>query len=120
MAIARIRPGSRVGEYTTTQPFFVKAQRCSKIPAVNQPPEPQQKKSPAKRPPTDYRAIRRREDRRLLWAVIAFLLIVGGGLIYTIYGTGALFTGLACLLFGVGLLLLLWLILTAIERWANR
>ncbi len=53
-------------------------------------------------------------------AVIAVLLIVGGGLIYVIYGTGALVIGMACLLFGVGLLLVLWLIVTGIERWANR
>ena len=72
------------------------------------------------RPPTDYRAMRRRDDRALLLAVIAILLVVGGGLIYILYGTGALITGLACLLFGVGLLLLLWLIMSAIERWANR
>jgi len=72
------------------------------------------------RPPTDYRAMRRRDDRALFLAVIAVLLVVGGGLIYILYGTGALITGLACLLFGVGLLLLLWLIMSAIERWANR
>lgn len=72
------------------------------------------------RPPTDYRAMRRRNDRALFLAVIAVLLVVGGGLIYIIYGPGALITGLACLLFGVGILLLLWLIMSAIERWANR
>ena len=72
------------------------------------------------RPPTDYRAMRRRNDRALFLAVIAVLLVVGGGLIYIIYGTGALITGLACLLFGVGILLLLWLIMSGIERWANR
>ena len=72
------------------------------------------------RPPTDYRAMRRRNDRALFLAVIAVLLVVGGGLIYIIYGTGALITGLACLLFGVGILLLLWLLMSAIERWANR
>lgn len=64
--------------------------------------------------------MRRRDERSLFMAVIAVLLIVGGGLIYVIYGTGALITGMACLLFGVGLLLLLWLIVTGIERWANR
>lgn len=84
---------------------------------MNQPPK---QDGPTERPPTDYRARRRQDDRRLLFAVIAFLLIVGGGLIYIIYGAGALFTGLACLLFGAGLLLLLWIILTAIERWANK
>jgi hypothetical protein len=72
------------------------------------------------RSPTDYRAMRRRNDRDLFLAVIGFLLIVGGGLIFLIYGTGALVTGLACLLFGVGLLALLWLVLTVIERWANQ
>jgi len=72
------------------------------------------------RPPTNYRSMRGRDERILLIAVIAFLLVVGGGLIFAIYGTGALVTGVACLLFGVGLMLLLWLILVAIERWANR
>ncbi len=81
-------------------------------------PEPLQ---PApNRPPTDTRAMRRRDERFLFMAVIAVLLIVGGGLIYVIYGTGALVIGMACLLFGVGLLLVLWLIVTGIERWANR
>lgn len=86
-------------------------------------PSDSEKPDPAKqldRPPTDYRAMRARNDRNLLWAVIAFLLVVGGGLIFLVYGTGALITGLACLLFGAGLLVLLWLILTGIERWANQ
>ncbi len=73
-----------------------------------------------RRTPTDYRARRRRDDRNLLLAVIAFLLVVGGGLIYLVYGRGALLTGVACLLVGAGVLLLLWFILTVIERWANR
>lgn len=76
--------------------------------------------SPPARPPTDYRARRRQDDRALFLAVIGVLLLVGGGLIYVIYGLGAFVTGLACLLAGVGLLALLWLIMGAIERWANR
>ncbi len=72
------------------------------------------------RPPTDYRARRRRDDRALFLAVIAVLLAVGGGLIFLIYGGGAFVTGLLCLLVGVGVLTLLWLILGGIERWANR
>lgn len=71
-------------------------------------------------PPTDYRARRRQDDRALFLAVIAVLLAVGGGLIFVIYGAGAFVTGLACLLVGVGVLALLWLIMTGIERWANR
>ena len=53
-------------------------------------------------------------------AVIALLLLVGGGLIFLIYGAGAFVVGLACLLMGVGLLALLWLIVSGLERWANR
>lgn len=77
---------------------------------------------PAKddRPPTDYRAQRRRDDRALFLAVIGVLLVAGGGLIYLIYGAGAFVTGLACLLAGAGLLALLWLVISALERWANR
>jgi protein-S-isoprenylcysteine O-methyltransferase Ste14 len=75
---------------------------------------------PPTRAPTDYRRMRQRNDRSLFLAVVAFLLIVGGGLIYVIYGTGALVVGLACLLAGVGVLILLWLIITAIAWWANR
>jgi protein-S-isoprenylcysteine O-methyltransferase Ste14 len=75
---------------------------------------------PPARQPTDTRAQRRRDDRALFLAVIAVLLVVGGGLIFLIYGAGAFITGLACLLFGVGLLALLWLVMTGIERWANR
>lgn len=83
-------------------------------------PGPDQKPQEESRPPTDYRRLRARQDRSLFLAVIAFLLIVGGGLILLLYGRGGLFTGLACLLPGVGLMILLWLILSAIEVWANR
>ncbi|MEA3338096.1 MAG: hypothetical protein U9R25_19580 [Chloroflexota bacterium] len=72
------------------------------------------------RKPTNYRSMRQRDDRNLFLAVIAFLLIVGGGLIFLVYGGGALITGMACLIAGVGLMVLLWLILTVIEKWANR
>ncbi|MCP4165006.1 MAG: hypothetical protein GY759_03810 [Chloroflexi bacterium] len=71
------------------------------------------------RPPTNYRNIRRRQDRAFLWLVIGALLIVGGGMIYLIYGQGALFTALLCLIPTVGLILVLWGLLTVIERWVK-
>jgi hypothetical protein len=70
--------------------------------------------------PTDYRALRRRLERDLLFWVIALLLVVGGGLIGLIYGGGALILGVSCLAVGAGVILLLWGILTLMERWANR
>ena len=76
--------------------------------------------APSARSATDTRGLRRKNDRALLVAVLVILLGVGGGLIALIYGPGAGITGIACLLVGAGLLLLLWFILGGIERWANR
>jgi fatty acid desaturase len=66
--------------------------------------------------PTDLRARRRREQRRLFWVVVAFLVIVGGIAIALVYGPEAVVLGLVCLLAGAGILGLLWLFLTLIER----
>lgn len=70
-------------------------------------------------PPTDYRRTRRRADRQLLWLVIGVLLLGGGGLIYVIYGRWAVVTGLFCLIPGAGLILMLWALLSLIERWVE-
>jgi hypothetical protein len=70
--------------------------------------------------PTNTRRQQRENERRLFVAVIAFLLIVGSALIGVVYGGWAAATGLICLLAGSGLLLFLWLLLTWLERWANR
>lgn len=70
-------------------------------------------------PPTDTRRSRRRADRQLLWLVIGVLLLVGGGLIYLIYGRWAVVTGLFCLIPGAGIILILWGLLSLIERWVG-
>jgi uncharacterized membrane protein YphA (DoxX/SURF4 family) len=69
--------------------------------------------------PTDLRARRRGEQRRLFWIVAAFLVVVGGITIALVYGPPAAALGLVCLLAGAGLLGLLWLILLLIERLAE-
>ena len=66
--------------------------------------------------PTDLRARRRHEQRRLFWVVAAFLVVVGGIAIALVYGPEAVILGLVCLLAGAGILGLLWLFLTLIER----
>jgi len=76
-------------------------------------------KPPNSRPPTDYRAYRRKSDRNLALAVVIFLVGVGGALIALIYGGGAAIFGVVCLLSGAGLFGLLWLILTLMERWSK-
>jgi hypothetical protein len=72
------------------------------------------------RPPTDYRAMRRKSDRELALAVVIALVGVGGALIALVYGGGAAALGLVCLLGGSGVFGLLWLILTLMGRWAGR
>jgi hypothetical protein len=70
--------------------------------------------------PTDLRAQRRREQRRLFWIIAAFLAVGGSVAIGLIYGAEAIPLGLMCLLAGTGLLGLLWLILTLVEKMTGR
>jgi hypothetical protein len=71
------------------------------------------------RPPTDYRGYRRETERRLAVAVVLFLLLVGSGLIAIIYRPSAGILAFMCLLGGVGIIALLWLVLTLIEGWVG-
>ena len=74
----------------------------------------------AQRPPTNYRATRRKSNRNLALAVVIFLVGVGGTAIALVYGGGPAALGLVCLLAGAGLFGLVWLILTLIGRWAEK
>jgi uncharacterized membrane protein len=47
------------------------------------------------------------------------LVLVGGGLVWAIYGRAAALTAIGCLLTAAGLFGLLWLILTLLERWVK-
>lgn len=71
------------------------------------------------RPPTDYRRYRRETERRLAVAVVLFLLLVGSGLIAIIYRPSAGILAFMCLLGGVGIITLMWIILTLIEGWVG-
>ncbi len=71
------------------------------------------------RAPTDSRKLRGDFNRRLLWLVLFVLVIVGGGLIWVIYGTSAAALGLACLLVGAGVIGLLWIIFTLLGKWVG-
>lgn len=75
--------------------------------------------SPDPRPPTDYRRYRRETDRKLAIAVVLFLLVVGTGLITIIYRPSAGALAFICLLGGVGIIALLWILLSLIERWVR-
>ncbi len=80
-------------------------------------PPPHQPEKP--RTPTDYRRMRRANERRQVGMVVGGLLIIGGGVIYLIYGKWALATGLLCLIPGAGLMVFLWGLLSLLERWVE-
>ena len=75
-------------------------------------------KKPGK--PTNLRQIRQRNDRAFLALVIFSLVVVGGLLIWAIYGDAALLTALPCLLFGVAAIAIPYGILVLIERLTQR
>lgn len=69
--------------------------------------------------PTNYRANRKRNDRIMLWMVVGTLVGLGTLLIGAIWGVPAAVTGGICLGGGGGLILLLWGILTLLEKWVG-
>jgi putative effector of murein hydrolase LrgA (UPF0299 family) len=56
---------------------------------------------------------------RLLLGGFAILVVVGGGLVWLLYGRSAAITAVLCLLVAAGVLGLLWLFLTLLERWVK-
>ena len=70
-------------------------------------------------PGRDLAEYRRQTDRQLLVGFILIVLLLGGGLIFWYYGWGGLIGGLSCMLAALGLLGLLWLLLSWAGRWAE-
>ena len=70
--------------------------------------------------PTDLRGARKRDERRLVIAVVVALLIVGGLVIGLVYGQEAVITGLLCLVPGAAGLVLIWLLLRWLDHVAKR
>ncbi len=70
---------------------------------------------PNHRPPTDVRRHQWQTERNLIVGGFVILFGVGGVLIWLVYGPGAAFSGWLCMVAGVGLFGLLYLILKAME-----
>jgi protein-S-isoprenylcysteine O-methyltransferase Ste14 len=62
---------------------------------------------------------RRQTQARLILGGLLILVVVGGGLVWAIYGRAAALTAIGCLLTAAGLFGLLWMILTLLERWVK-
>jgi hypothetical protein len=77
----------------------------------------------SRRGTTDLRRHRERTDRNLLVGFFALLCLVGGGLIWLLYGAGAAAFGLGCIAVGAvltGLVLLLMLGLQWLSDYLER
>jgi hypothetical protein len=62
----------------------------------------------------------RQTQARLIVAGLALLFVVGGGLVWLLYGDVAAVSAVACLSVAVGLIGLLWLLLALLERWVEK
>ncbi len=75
-------------------------------------------REPKRNPPTDLRRHRARTDRDLVLGGVGVVLVVGGALIYLLWGLSTMLAAFACFAGIVVLGLVLWLVLRLIE-WAG-
>ena len=68
----------------------------------------------------DPRRHQQQTQGRLIVAGLALLIVVGGGLVWMLYGHVAAASAVACLLVATGLVLLLWLFLALLEKWVKQ
>ena len=66
--------------------------------------------------PTDQRRYRRQTENRLLAGVVMLLVVGGSSLIWIIFGKEAGLSSLLCLIPGAIVVVVLWLLLSGIER----
>jgi hypothetical protein len=73
--------------------------------------------------PRDLRTYARTTTARLILGGLVVLVVVGGGLVYAIYGRGAFWSALLCIGLGLAPALLVMLAMAGIDlvrRWADR
>lgn len=68
---------------------------------------------------SDLERHRQQTYTRLVVGGLLVLVIVGGGLVWLLYGRTAALTAVVCLVVPAGLLGLLWLILSLLELWVR-
>lgn len=73
-----------------------------------------------KRPPTNYRELHKQQERKFIWMSLFALIVIGGVVIWLVYGVGAVLTALPCLLGGGLLIGLGYFLLNRLEKWLER
>jgi len=68
----------------------------------------------------DLRKYSGQTNFRLVMGGLLLILLIGIGLIYLFYGLRAALMGLACMLSGLTMLLMIWLCLWLVEKIVNR
>jgi hypothetical protein len=61
----------------------------------------------------------RQTQSRLIIGGLAILVVIGGGLVWVLYGSSAAITAVLCLLVAAGVMGLLWFFLTLLELWVK-
>ena len=82
-------------------------------------PDKQPVSPPKPQPPTNYRKFRGQTERNLMIGALIIFFIVGGGLIWFLYGSGAVLGGLLCIAGGAALLGGIYLIFKLLEAWVK-
>ncbi|MBN1659364.1 MAG: hypothetical protein JXA93_13245 [Anaerolineae bacterium] len=62
---------------------------------------------------------RRGTEARLVAGGYLILIVIGGALVWLLYGRAAALTAVICLLAMASIVVLLWLILSLLERWVG-
>ena len=68
----------------------------------------------------DLRKFAKQTNTRLAIGFVLLLFLVGDGLIYYFYGSGAAVSGLICIFAGLSPIVLIWLVLKVVEWVAKK
>jgi len=75
--------------------------------------------NPKSQTPTDLRRHRQQTDRNLVIGALLLLFVVGGGLIWVLWGLGPALAGWTCMGAVMALIGGLYLVLKLMEWWSN-
>jgi len=76
-------------------------------------------REPKQTPPTDLRQHRARTERDLILGGIAVVFLIGGTMIYLLWGVATMLATFACFVGVLALAFALWLLLRLLE-WASK